>query len=385
MTTTIHPGLTALLCLPAQGEGAFTWPDADNPELLATPAGLELALDRGTDETERQGRRAAVLLGEAGAGKSHVLNSLAAAASNSFGLPAIAVDLSSSREPIGLLDDLVGDGVVPSLFLLDNLDAIENPDLRRRFCQALEDAVEREEGSRWLIASRLATWEHGIHLLRRGLEFHLRPLDDGAMHAAAARHFEQLGAAHQTQAFLDALTAPAFRLRAAAWLARNPRRLQVLTLAWARELTLPTDPEGFEQLVEALQPELGFDDRELAGTREWRELGDDAVCDADLSSQCHIETRSRVRLRSLGPGRFTMGSPDSEEGRWADEGPVRDVDVAAFELGVHPVTNSEYERFVVADPEAELPAYWGDPRFNKDHQPVVGVSWAQAHAFAAWA
>ena len=69
---------------------------------------------------------------------------------------------------------------------------------------------------------------------------------------------------------------------------------------------------------------------------------------------------------------FWMGSPTSEEGRYADEGPQREVRVERFALGRYEVTFEEYERFAVARGR--------DPR----GRPVINVSWEDAMAYAAW-
>ena len=47
-------------------------------------------------------------------------------------------------------------------------------------------------------------------------------------------------------------------------------------------------------------------------------------------------------------GKFTIGSPDAEEGRNADEGPQKEVAVAPFWMGKHEVTWDEYEVFMFA-------------------------------------
>src|SRR4030065_1006150 len=45
-------------------------------------------------------------------------------------------------------------------------------------------------------------------------------------------------------------------------------------------------------------------------------------------------------------GKFDMGSPDSEEGRDDDEGPVHSVRVAAFALGRTEITRGQFAEFV---------------------------------------
>ncbi len=78
-------------------------------------------------------------------------------------------------------------------------------------------------------------------------------------------------------------------------------------------------------------------------------------------------------------GRFLMGS---EAGR-PDERPARLVEVAAFRLGCTPVTNGEYAAAVEARCCPE-PRFWATRGFEDPLQPVVGVTWFEAAAFAEW-
>ena len=66
-----------------------------------------------------------------------------------------------------------------------------------------------------------------------------------------------------------------------------------------------------------------------------------------------------------------------------DEAPVHEVRVAAFALGATAVTNEEYARFLAAGLAAP-PPWWGKAGFDHPQQPVVGVSWFDAQACAAW-
>ena len=95
--------------------------------------------------------------------------------------------------------------------------------------------------------------------------------------------------------------------------------------------------------------------------------------------------RGEYRLVKIPAGRFAMGSPTSEIGRYDDEGPAHDVEVAEFYLGVYPVTNEEYARYLKENPQVSEPEYWADRRYNQPQQPVVGVSWDDARRYAAWA
>jgi len=58
--------------------------------------------------------------------------------------------------------------------------------------------------------------------------------------------------------------------------------------------------------------------------------------------------------------------------------------IPAFYMDKYEVTNAQYRKFVQATGHRE-PSYWNDPKFNQSNQPVVGVSWHDATAYAKWA
>lgn len=100
-------------------------------------------------------------------------------------------------------------------------------------------------------------------------------------------------------------------------------------------------------------------------------------------------------------GRFTMGSPAGEEGRFNSEGPQRAVTIAnPFAVGKFALTRAEFEVFVKAATHpmsescytmsgTELKEAKGksfrDPGFAQaDNHPAVCVSWDDAKAYVAW-
>ncbi len=102
------------------------------------------------------------------------------------------------------------------------------------------------------------------------------------------------------------------------------------------------------------------------------------------------------------PGRFVMGSPESETERWGTdrEGPQHEVTIArALAVGRFEVTRAQFAGFVEETKHAVAgctgwtgarwrsdPARsWREAGFSQtDRDPVVCVSWADAQAYARW-
>jgi formylglycine-generating enzyme required for sulfatase activity len=75
-------------------------------------------------------------------------------------------------------------------------------------------------------------------------------------------------------------------------------------------------------------------------------------------------------------GRFSMGSADGENGRFTDEGPVREVTIKSFALSVHEVTGDQYGACV---------KYGGCKNAaGTGRYPATQVSWEDAVYFALW-
>lgn len=81
------------------------------------------------------------------------------------------------------------------------------------------------------------------------------------------------------------------------------------------------------------------------------------------------------------PGSFMMGSPATEEGRGASEGPRHLVTIArAFAMGKYEVTFDEYDA-CVADKGCRQVA---DNGWGRGRRPVVNVSFLDALRYASW-
>ncbi len=92
-----------------------------------------------------------------------------------------------------------------------------------------------------------------------------------------------------------------------------------------------------------------------------------------------------MRFRLIPPGEFLMGSPDDEEGRWTDEGPQHRVRISRpFFLGVHPVTQSQWESVMGSNPsDFSSDGLFGErvSRMSTGDFPVDSVSWGDTQSF----
>ncbi len=95
-------------------------------------------------------------------------------------------------------------------------------------------------------------------------------------------------------------------------------------------------------------------------------------------------------------GEFVMGKDDGED----DEKPAHKVYLDAYWIDKYEVTNEQYAKFLDAitrskdhskchpnEPKGKshTPKFWKNSQLNQPKQPVVGVDWFDAYAYAHWA
>lgn len=142
-------------------------------------------------------------------------------------------------------------------------------------------------------------------------------------------------------------------------------------------------------MVERARSFVDSDDRALrAAARKLVGLEDAAATEA-REGQPFVEPVTQMTFVWVPGGSFVMGSsktrgePGYDPDACDDEMLAHPVRLTGFWMGVYPVTNEQYTRFM-AETGQPAPPSFSDRRFNDPAQPVVTVSWEDAAAFARW-
>ena len=93
----------------------------------------------------------------------------------------------------------------------------------------------------------------------------------------------------------------------------------------------------------------------------------------------HIEDNDPVTMRLIPAGSFMMGCIDGD----SDEQPTHRVYLEAFYMDEAEVTCARYARFLNQTGHPPHPLW--NPEYDRPQDPVVGVRWYDARAFARWA
>jgi formylglycine-generating enzyme len=96
-----------------------------------------------------------------------------------------------------------------------------------------------------------------------------------------------------------------------------------------------------------------------------------------------VKNKVNMTLRLIPGNVYLMGSPLDEAGRYWHEGPQHKVKLSPFYITTKEITNAQYGKFLEAIGH-KPPLYWLDKTLNAPQQPVVGVTWEDAVAFANW-
>jgi iron(II)-dependent oxidoreductase len=104
-----------------------------------------------------------------------------------------------------------------------------------------------------------------------------------------------------------------------------------------------------------------------------------AVCCSSLSYAQQSISGDQSAMVLVPGGKFSMGAGDGDP----DEAPNHQVSVDAFYIDAQEVTIGHYKKFMEATGH-QPPLYW-QPELDRPEDPVAGVSWEDAAAYASWA
>jgi serine/threonine protein kinase len=90
------------------------------------------------------------------------------------------------------------------------------------------------------------------------------------------------------------------------------------------------------------------------------------------------KTFSTENMAYLDGGHFLMGNMEVRE-----EAPEFETHIDPYYIDKYPVTVQEYEEFLKSTGH-NPPKFWEDPEFNGPRQPVVGITFNDALAYAGW-
>lgn len=139
-------------------------------------------------------------------------------------------------------------------------------------------------------------------------------------------------------------------------------------------------PSLLAVLDKALKPER---ENRWQTAQEFRAQLVAAFEDSYRNSVSPIESDDGTRASTEGMIHFEGGHFLMGNSLVGDEAPEFEAQVAPFYLDTAPVTVREYGAFLEATGHPK-PRFWGQPDLMGADQPITGVSWHDANAYAAW-
>jgi formylglycine-generating enzyme required for sulfatase activity len=137
------------------------------------------------------------------------------------------------------------------------------------------------------------------------------------------------------------------------------------------------------RLVQEQLPQEPVAQAEAEAPTQMQSLAEEAQAAPALQAgQTFRDCANCPEMTVLAGGLFTMGSPASEAGRTADEGPQREVSLAPFAIGANEVTFAQWDACLAGGGcNGFSPP---DRGWGRGNRPVTGVSWADAQAYLDW-
>ncbi len=140
----------------------------------------------------------------------------------------------------------------------------------------------------------------------------------------------------------------------------------------------PRSPPAPEPPAEPAKP--GGSPAEKGEVPSWAKVAPEQIEAAkEAGVPVAFENSIGMRFVLVPAGTFTMGSPEGEKGRSADEVRHPVILTRPFYVSIHETTNGQYRRFKRDHDSGKL-----EESLNGDTQPVVRVSHTDATEFARW-
>ena len=111
------------------------------------------------------------------------------------------------------------------------------------------------------------------------------------------------------------------------------------------------------------------------------------MLDAQSSAEGHFVYYENIETAfksiDVAAGEYKTGAVQHDR-RAVPKEKEREVTLEAFSIDLYPVTNLQYAAYLYLTDSDENPEYFDNDDYNLDWQPVVGITVAQAEAYAAW-
>lgn len=146
------------------------------------------------------------------------------------------------------------------------------------------------------------------------------------------------------------------------------------------EVAFPEDAAKYNGKAVNLTVSTAFSASKLA-TTAMRKLDARSAVDANyIYNEDFAEAYKTVLVEA---GEFKAGAVDGDKKAGSKE-VKHTVTLDAFEMSLTPVTNAQFAAFLFATRSEEYPEFMSNPDYNDAFKPVIGVSYEDATAYAAW-
>lgn len=180
-------------------------------------------------------------------------------------------------------------------------------------------------------------------------------------------------------------------------------RDQILLLADRLRVPVQADRSGdLRLLLPRLLESAALTVPERVALGDWLNANGDTRSGVGVKQESGQEAAPDIAWVDIPAGPFLMGSDRARDPLAKDsELPQHTLELPLYRISRYPITCRQYEAFVESDGYTNRQYWtdfgwqwkadkfhptlcWEDPAFHVSNQPVLGVSWFEAHAFCRW-